>query len=240
MRILTLLLLSFSIFALEVPTYSSPVVDEASLLSKGAAKSLAVSLERFKQTYGPQIAVLTVPSLEGEVLEEYALKVVDKWKLGNAEKDDGLLLLISAKDRKMRFEVGQGLEGKIPDALAGRIIQFIKPYFKTGDYESGIAQGLNIVAENLGGRLFSSGAQAKSSRSSARRRGKGKGGLLYIIFYGIFILLVITGRIPWWALLLGGRGGGYSSGRGGGFGGGGGFSGGGGGGFSGGGASGDW
>ena len=100
-----------SVFALDVPKLTGPVVDLAGVLSRDDQAKIAASILQFQQTYGPQLQVLVVPSLEDESLEGYSIKVVDKWKLGTKGKDDGVLLLVATESRKVRIEVGRGLEG---------------------------------------------------------------------------------------------------------------------------------
>ena len=120
-----------SVLALEVPKLTGPVVDLAGVLSRSDQVKITASLLQFKRKYGPQLQVLLVPKLEDETIESYSIKVVDKWKLGAKGKDDGVLLLVATQDRKVRIEVGRGLEGDLPDALAGRIIRAgIIPFFK--------------------------------------------------------------------------------------------------------------
>ncbi|HIO13762.1 MAG TPA: TPM domain-containing protein, partial [Chromatiales bacterium] len=140
--------------SLDVPKLTSPVVDLAGVLSQSDRTKIAASLLQFKQRYGPQLQVLVVPKLEDETIESYSIKVVDQWKLGAEKKDDGVLLLVAIEDRKVRIEVGQGLEGDLPDALAGRIIRAgITPFFKQNQTGAGILVGLNMIAESLGGKL---------------------------------------------------------------------------------------
>jgi uncharacterized protein len=132
--------------ALDVPALSGRVNDHAALLSPAASEALTKTLKDFETRTGHQIAVLTVSSLEGEPLEPYSLKVIRAWGLGRKGANDGVLFLIAKSDRKLRIEVGHGLEGSLPDALAGRIIQeTVVPRFKAGDYEGGIAAGAAAI-----------------------------------------------------------------------------------------------
>ena len=147
-----LFLISSSLFAKDIPSLL-PVVDQAGLLSRQDRAKLTNSLIQIKKQTGNEIAVLTVNSLEGESIDGYSIRVADKWKLGSKDKDNGILFLISVKDRKMRIEVGQGLEGDLPDARAGQIIRSIKPYFRRGEYKSGIVLGVSQIAKNIGGEL---------------------------------------------------------------------------------------
>ena len=244
----TLLLLSLlgglwasPVFALDVPEHTGPVVDLAGVLSRGDQAKIASSLLQFQQKYGPQLQVLVVPSLEDETIEGYSIKVVDKWKLGAKGKDDGVLLLVATENRKVRIEVGRGLEGELPDVIAGRIIRTgIIPFFKQGQTGAGILVGLGMIAESVGGKLEDVPAPR------LRKTKNSSGGLGYLLFIGMFLIGPLFGRrrrggvgsallsgLLMGAAMSGGRRGG------GGFGGGG-FGGGGGGGFSGGGASGSW
>lgn len=214
-----------------------PVVDEAGLLSKKAFSALTLALEDIKKQTTNEVAVLTVDSLEGEPIESYSLKVVEKWKLGQSGSDNGILLLVSLKDRKVRIEVGQGLEGDLPDITSGRIIRSMGNYFKKNDYQSGIFLGVSEIIKHTGGEL-------RNTPPVRARKSQGGGSIITLILI-IFILSslgrggrggVLTGLIVGGSLgrgsSYGSRGGGFGGSRGGGFGGGGGF--------SGGGASGGW
>jgi uncharacterized protein len=136
--------------AREVPFLSSRVTDEARLLDAGSAAALEATLKAYEDRTGRQIAVLTIPSLEGEALEDYSLKVARTWKLGRKGKDDGVLILVARDDRKIRIEVGYGLEGELTDAQAGRIIRDdMVPRFRRGDYAKGLREGVDAVIASL-------------------------------------------------------------------------------------------
>jgi len=231
------------VFALDVPKLTGPVVDLAGVLSQSDQAKIAASLLQFQRSYGPQLQVLVVPRLEDETIESYSIKVVDEWKLGSEDKDDGVLLLVATEDRKVRIEVGQGLEGDLPDALAGRIIRAgIIPFFKQDQTGAGILIGLSMIAESVGGKL-------ENIPTPQMRRVKRGGGmnLGFLLFLGLFLVgpmlfgrgrrggvgTALLGGLLLGSLMGGGRGGFGGGGFGGGFGGGG-------GGFSGGGASGSW
>ena len=227
--------------SLEVPKHSGPVVDLAGVLSSSERTQIAASLVQFSRTYGPQLQVLVVPELQDETIESYSIKVVDQWRLGSKEKDDGVLLLVATEDRKVRIEVGQGLEGDLTDAQAGRIIRAgIIPFFKQGQVSAGILTGLSLIAESVGGKL----ENVPAPRMQRQRRG-GNLNLGFLMFLAVFLigprLLGGRRRGGFAGALLGGMLlGSVMGGRHRGFGGGGGGFGGGGGGFSGGGASGGW
>lgn len=232
------------ILAQEVPDADGWVTDLAGLLDEQQESSLEALMESYKRGSNQDIVLLTVPSLEGGSLEKFALEVAREWKLGSQERNDGALLLVSRDDRKMRIEVGRGLEGELTDATCGRIIRdIIAPEFKQGNFAKGIRDGIQTMHAVAGGDY------ARLNQSSRRRgsRGSGLGGLIAVI-----VLLMVFGRrggrgggmggmLPWILLSMNNRGGGFGGGGFRGGGGGGGFSGfGGGGGFSGGGASGGW
>jgi uncharacterized protein len=251
--------LPLSTLALEVPTHTGLVVDQAQLLEPELRTQLDASLQQYQKQYGPQLQVLTIPSLEGESIEGYSIKVADAWKLGSAKKDDGAMLLVAAKDHQMRIEVGKGLEGQLPDAIAGRIVNdVVAPYFKAGKYDAGIVGGMQAIATRLGGELPNVVVSQQPNQAS---QPSGFGfGLFPLLLLGLIILPAIFRRRSAYGRPRGGllagmilgnvlSGGRRSSGWGGGFGGGGFgsggggggiFGGGGGGGFNGGGASGRW
>ncbi len=132
--------------AADVPYLTGRVTDNAEILSASMRKSLTERLKAHEDRTGNQIAVLTVPSLEGESIEGYADAVFKEWKLGQKGKDNGTLIIVAPQDRRMRIEVGYGLEGTLPDSLAGSIIRnAMTPRFKSGDYDGGIEAGVNAV-----------------------------------------------------------------------------------------------
>lgn len=222
---------SFSVLAKEVPALRGPVTDQTGILSPSSASKISSALYQIKKETTNEIAVLIIKSLEDESLEGYSIKVVDKWKLGQKGKDNGILFLISVDDRKMRIEVGSGLQGDLPDAIAGRIIDGVKPYFKSGDYRSGIVFGVLKIADRIGSEIQ---GLAGPKKVKSRRSKKTLVHFIFVIFF--FIISLFGRRRRGYGIYSSGGGfggGGFSSGGGGSFGGGG-------GGFSGGGASGGW
>ncbi len=132
--------------ALDVPPPERRVTDLGGMLSSSAVTTIEAELERLEADTGAQVAVLTVPSLEGDVLESYSLRVVETWKLGTEERDNGVLLLIVRDDRKIRIEVGYGFEGVLPDARCGRIINNVmKPAFRQGDFTGGTVKAVELI-----------------------------------------------------------------------------------------------
>jgi uncharacterized protein len=141
-----MLLLAASAFALEVPYLSGRINDTAHMLSAEAVAELEAMLEAYEDSTGNQIVLLTIESLDGESLEEFSIRVAETWKLGQKGVDNGALLLIAKSDRKLRIEVGYGLEASLTDAMTSYIINgVITPRFKQGDFEQGIREGLRSI-----------------------------------------------------------------------------------------------
>jgi uncharacterized protein len=151
-----LLLLTDSVLSeADIPYLTGRVTDNAQILSQRTRQSLSKVLKDHEDRTSNQIAILTVPTINGESIEEYAVDVFEAWKLGQRENDNGILIVVVPNDRRMRIEVGYGLEATLTDAMAGRIIQFIMtPRFKNGDYDSGISDGVKAIIDVLeGGQL---------------------------------------------------------------------------------------
>lgn len=129
-----------------IPALESRVTDLTQTLSIAEQSQLENKLAAFEQTKGSQIAVLIVPSTQPEDIAQYAIRVAEEWKIGRAKVDDGVLILVAKEDRKLRIEVGYGLEGAIPDVIAKRVVQeVISPRFKQGDYFGGLDAGTSAV-----------------------------------------------------------------------------------------------
>jgi uncharacterized protein len=233
--ILVQLLLPLAASALEVPGLRGYVNDYAGMISPSTGARLAEKLKAFEASDSTQMVILTIPSLEGEPIEDVSIKVAESWKIGQKGKDNGILLIVSKQDRKMRVEVGRGLEGRLTDLAAGRIVDLvITPRFRAGDFDGGFTAGVSALIGATRGEF-----QADARRSPRPPR------LWTAFVFGFFILFAIAAsRASRKGIRRGDHGGGWYSGRGGGFGspfgGGGGGFGGGGGDFGGGGASGSW
>jgi uncharacterized protein len=228
-----------------VPALTDPIMDQARMIEPSKRAELNQFLYNLRERGGPQIAVLTLENLNGLPVEQASIRIVEKWQLGTKEKDDGILILLSKSERAMRIEVGQGLEGAVPDAYAKRIIdQLMIPAFRQGDFGGGIQQAIY--------RLVELGSPELATERPKRYRGiyvehNIRPNWLHLV--GLFIMawFLLFTKVGRWILvmmLFSSRGGsshrgGWHGGSGGSFGRGGGF-GGGGGGFSGGGASGRW
>lgn len=218
------------------------VHDGANVLSAAAKARIENIIRAEADSTSNQIGVLIIPSLQGNVIEEYSLRVAEAWKIGQRDKDNGVLLLIAIDDRKMRIETGYGLEGSLTDAISSRIIRNeIAPRFRANDFDGGVEAGVMAIIQAIKGEYV-------NDEPVVRKRNSKRSPLLTIIIIIVIIIIISRSRR--------GGGGHWSSGRGwigpiGGFGGsswgsggggGGGFGGsfGGGGGFGGGGSSGSW
>ena len=258
--ILLLIILSVLIapaFSLKVPRLDGPVVDKAGVLSSSDETVIEQLLTDLERTTTAQVAILTVPDLGGENLESYSMAVAQEWKLGQAGKDNGALILLALREKKVRIEVGYGLEGDLTDAKSGYIIrEVILPQFRQGNYAQGLYDGASAVSGVILKTADISAEEIAASNRSSQERSTSGGSIPFnLIIFIIIILFSSIGRmgrrgrrrggiLPWLFLgsMMGNNrhdrfGSGVSSGfGGGGFGG---FSGGGGG-FGGGGASGGW
>lgn len=151
--------------ALEPPSLKARVNDNAAILSPSTEAQLEQVLGNLEKTDSTQIAVLTIPTLDGENLEQFSLKVAETWQLGTADFDNGALLLIAVKERKIRIEVGYGLEGRLTDLVAGRIIRNdILPHFKNGNYNQGIVAGVDGMVQAVKGEY--SGRERTTTKDS--------------------------------------------------------------------------
>lgn len=152
--------------ALEVPPLQGRVNDLAQILEPATQQLLEENLARLEQEDSTQIVVLTMPSLDGDNLESFSLRVFEHWRLGQKDKDNGALLLIAVQDRKIRIEVGYGLEDRLTDLLSGRIIRNeIAPAFRQGDYNQGVINGVGAMIQAVQG-AYSGASTAKSSSNS--------------------------------------------------------------------------
>jgi uncharacterized protein len=243
---LLLATLQFEVASAEFPAYAGPVTDEANILSTSVERELVSVLENHELQTSNQVVVATVKSLDGRDISEYGVELGRHWQIGQEGRDNGVILLVAPNDRKVRIEVGYGLEGALPDAIAANIIhRVILPRFREGSFKSGIREGVAAILDAIKGEY--------EPQTTVRKRSRGHFGYfvllpLFLIFFPSMLFRMFrrgrrgTGGLGT-AMLVGGlmasqmhRGGGA-----GGFGGGGlgGFTGGGGS-FGGGGASGGW
>jgi len=177
--------LPVSSHALDVPPLQGYVNDYANMISPSVKAGIENELKTFEQTDSTQIVILTLPSLEGEVIEEFGIKVGDAWRIGQKTKDNGLIFIVSNQDRKMRIEVGRGLEGRMTDLMAGRIIDLvIKPRFKRGDFEGGFISGVHAMIDATRGEF-------KAEPTQRRQRQDNFSSIISVLIFGSMIILLL-------------------------------------------------
>jgi len=165
-----------------VPALQHRVTDLTQTLSPEQQSQLEAKLATFEQQKGSQVAVLIVPSTKPEEIEQYSIRVVDAWKLGREKQDDGVLVLVAKDDRKMRIEVGYGLEGAIPDLIAKRIVtEIMVPSFRQGDFYGGINNAVEQIVRLISGEQLPAPVQSKSSNGKLWD-------MLYVVFIGAFVV----------------------------------------------------
>jgi uncharacterized protein len=221
-----------------VPALTGPVVDEVGLLRRSDRNELSELIQKYNAQGKAQLQVLILASLGSETIDTASIKIVEKWKLGNAKADNGILFLLAPNEKRMRIEVGQGLEGALTDIASKRILDdSVRPMFHAGEMSSGVVVGvyeiLRAVDKEFADQLEQVGPPQQKKKIP----------LWAVILFWVFMLSIFSRRGSRAGAFLGGAALGGLGGRGpwggGGFGGGGGWSGGGGG-FSGGGASSGW
>ena len=174
--------------ALQVPTLRGRVNDLAGLLSQEQSARLEEQLAQFEQQTGHQVAVLTIPTLEGNALEDFSIKVADAWKIGQKGFDNGVILLVARDDRKLRMEVGYGLEGALPDAIASRIInEVIVPRFRETDYGGGIESGITAIMQAIRGESL-----PEPSRKSQRAPHADSVSMISVLLF-VALIALLTG-----------------------------------------------
>ena len=183
--ILLLCCLPAAAYGLDVPRLQGYVNDYAGMISPSAKSKIEEELKAFEQSDSTQIVILTIASLGGENIEEFSIKAAEAWKIGHQGKDNGVLFIVSKQERKIRIEVGRGLEGNLTDLMAGRIIdQVIKPRFKQGDFDRGFIAGVSALIDGTRGEF-------KAEQRPVQRRQKGFPPFLtFLLFFGIFTLIL--------------------------------------------------
>lgn len=177
--------------ALEVPRITGHVNDLAGMLSPATKRQLEAVLTDFERQESTQFVVLTIPSLEGDALEDFSMRVAEAWKIGQRNLDNGAILLIAKNDRKIRIEVGYGLEGRLTDLLAGRIIrQVMAPHFKRGRFDQGITEGIAAMIDAVRGEF--------SAADAPRQPQQAQEGIPVFALLGLFLLINVLGRVSRW------------------------------------------
>ncbi|UXE65719.1 MAG: TPM domain-containing protein [Chryseotalea sp. WA131a] len=202
-----LLLFAYCLFALnataqkQIPElWNLRVHDDAKVLKQETAEILEKQLKAYEDSTSNQVAILIVQSLDGEVIEDYSIRVVEKWKLGTKKNDNGVLILVAIDDHKMRIEVGQGLEGVLTDALCNRIIRNeMAPEFRRNDYDAGMTSAVNAVISGIGGEYKAEDDGGSNDLDSMNTTTKIVIGSIVFIFLGIFATLGLfsKGGMTW-------------------------------------------
>jgi uncharacterized protein len=170
----------------EVPGYKGYVNDYAAMMSAEVRTKLERVLHSFDLSDSTQVAILTIDSLEGDVLEDFSIRVVDQWKIGQQGKDNGVLFLVVKNDRKMRIGVGRGLEHVLTDLAAGRIIDtVVTPRFKAGRFDEGFEAGTTAVIQTTRG-------EYTPATRSRRINGKEPPLLFKYLFFGAFLIIFLA------------------------------------------------
>ncbi len=186
--------------ALDVPPLKARVNDYANMLSPATRQQLESVLGSLEREDSTQLAVLTVGSLEGENLEQFSLRVVEKWQLGQKGSDNGALLLIAKNDRKIRIEVGYGLEGRLTDLICGRIIRdIITPQFRSGNFDQGVINGVSAMVAAVRGEF-----SAESVHKAKKGLSNETGGFLIFLLFALFNIGRMLGRNKVMAASIGG------------------------------------
>ena len=176
--------------ALPVPNYKGRVNDFAGMLKSDQIAQLEKKIEQYEASTSNQVAILTVPSLEGDDLEGFSIRVVESWKVGQKGKDNGVLILVVLKDRKMRIEVGRGLEGSLTDLVSGRIVDGImKPAFKEEAYYKGLDGAISAIQLAIKGEFKADALKKDASSEEAGIEG------YFIAYVLIFAVAAIIGML---------------------------------------------
>ena len=162
--------------ALEIPKLDAHVLDRAEVLSAQSRTGLERTLSDYERETGHQVVVHTTPSLEGLEIEEYSIRIAEAWKVGQKGLDNGVILTVAPRERDVRIEVGYGLEGVMPDAIAFRIIRdHILPQFRAGDFEAGILTGAGAIMQAASGEVLPVPEPSRRERRTGGGLPRGRG-----------------------------------------------------------------
>jgi uncharacterized protein len=171
-----------------IPTLTQRVTDLTNTLSAEQQQGLESRLAAFEQQQGSQIAILIVPTTLPEAIEQYSIRAVDQWRLGRQGVDDGILILVAKNDRQMRIEVGYGLEGAIPDAIANRVIdEIMAPHFRQGDFYGGLVAAVDQLARLIEGEPL--------PEPQVQRQTQWEGALPLLLFGGLVLGAILRAML---------------------------------------------
>lgn len=172
--------ISWSQDYVSIPKLERRVTDLTSTLSAAEINTLESKLQAFEQAKGSQIAVLILSTTKPEEIEQYSIRVAEEWKIGREKIDDGAILIVAKDDRKVRIEVGYGLEGAIPDIYAKRIVEnVILPSFRNGDFDGGVEGGVNAIIDLASGEDLPAVTQTSTPSKKQNRK------------FGLFAVLIL-------------------------------------------------
>jgi uncharacterized protein len=187
---LSLLLLPHVALSLDVPALKGRVNDYAGMLSPEAASRLEQKLAGFEQTTSNQVVVLTVPSLQGDNIDQFSIQVAEQWKPGQKGKDNGVLLIIAQAERKVRIEVGMGLQGVLPDITTGKIIRDVmRPHLKSGNFDQALNVGVDAIMSATKGEFKA------SPQDGAKRPHKKKSSSFSTLLVVALVVIAVCGLI---------------------------------------------
>lgn len=180
---------------LEIPALTSPVVDQGQFLTDAEEKNLSEFIYEIHTHLGPQITILTVNNLQGYAIEDFSIRVAEKWQLGTKKAGNGLLILISKEERKMRIEVGEGIEGEITDYESKQYIRkILAPAFKAGNFHSGLRQVLEEIAYKFSINTNQEGTPLV--KRAPLRTNNGLGGFLPVFFLAVVFIHILFRKKP--------------------------------------------
>ena len=187
LMLLLLLLASFNLPAQqEIPSLKARVTDLTNTLTTQQIKTLEEKLHNFEEQKGSQVAVLIIPTTDPETIEQYGIRVAEAWKIGREDVDDGVILIVAKDDRKLRIEVGYGLEGALPDAYAKRIIEnIIVPDFRKGQFYQGLSDGVGAIMGLIDGEDLPEVTQAPTTTLGVKTE-------KFFIFLIMIVLLALS------------------------------------------------
>lgn len=187
--------ISASLFAAKIPEYKGRVNDYANVISKSDEAEIEGYLQQLDEQTGVQLMVLTIPSMDGDDIASYSMKVAEKWGTGHSGKDNGVLLVVAMEEHDLRIEVGYGLEDKLTDAKCGLIIRNVMiPEFKNGNYSDGIVKGVRNIAG-----VASDNAELISKRvQNDDEDESGIEGIVFLVIWMIFFFAIISSKGGIW------------------------------------------
>ena len=184
--IFSLLLAAAAAPALDVPPLRGYVNDYAGMISPAAKTRIETELRNFERSDSTQVFILTIPSLQGETLEDFSIKVAESWKAGQKGRDNGVIVLVAKAERKIRIEVGRGLEGRLTDLTAGQIVDLvIKPRFSRGDFDGGFIAAASAIIDAVRGEF-----KAQPRKPPPQKGGSFSPFFAFLIFGGIALFFL--------------------------------------------------